>query len=107
MVKYDEDTIITGCEDGLIRAVSVLPNRIVAILGDPVEEEGENDGFFIQKVTLSHDRCLLASVSLDDIVKVIDVSHLAERKEANFDEEAYEESVSSKLKPNHGKAEQK
>jgi WD40 repeat protein len=37
MVKYDEDTIITGCEDGLIRAVSVLPNKIIAILGDPLD----------------------------------------------------------------------
>ena len=37
MVKYDEDMIITGCEDGQIRAVSVLPNEIIAILGDPIE----------------------------------------------------------------------
>lgn len=35
MVKYDEDTLITGAEDGLIRAVSVHPNEILAILGDP------------------------------------------------------------------------
>lgn len=45
MVKYDEDTIITGCEDGMIRAVSVLPNRILAILGDPLEIGESNDGF--------------------------------------------------------------
>lgn len=37
MVKYDDDTIITGSEDGLIRAVSVLPNKILAILGDPTD----------------------------------------------------------------------
>jgi len=37
MIKYDEDTVITGSEDGLIRAVSVLPNKIVAILGDPTD----------------------------------------------------------------------
>lgn len=37
MIKYDEDTLITGSEDGLIRAVSVLPNKIIAILGDPVD----------------------------------------------------------------------
>jgi WD40 repeat protein len=37
MIKYDEDTIITGGEDGLIRAVSVLPNKIVAILGDAID----------------------------------------------------------------------
>jgi len=36
-VFYDEDTIITGCEDGLIRAVSVLPNKIISILGDPLD----------------------------------------------------------------------
>ena len=41
MVKYDEDIIITGCEDGLIRAVSVLPNKIVSILGDPLDAEDE------------------------------------------------------------------
>ena len=37
MIKYDEDTLITGSEDGIIRAVSVLPNKIIAILGDPTD----------------------------------------------------------------------
>ena len=37
MVKYDEDTVITGGEDGLVRAISVLPNRILAILSDPLD----------------------------------------------------------------------
>jgi len=41
MVKYDEDIVITGCEDGLIRAVSVLPNKICAILGDPLDAGDE------------------------------------------------------------------
>ena len=44
MVKYDEDTVITGSEDGLIRAVSILPNKIVGILTDPTEQEGEMVG---------------------------------------------------------------
>ena len=35
MIKYDEDILITGCEDGQIRAISVLPNEIVAVLGEP------------------------------------------------------------------------
>jgi len=39
MIKYDEDTLITGAEDGLIRAVSVHPNEILAILGDPQEDD--------------------------------------------------------------------
>jgi WD40 repeat protein len=37
MIKFDEDTVITGSEDGLVRAVSVLPNKIIAILGDPTD----------------------------------------------------------------------
>ena len=37
MIKYDEDLVITGGEDGLIRAVSILPNKIVGILGDPLD----------------------------------------------------------------------
>ena len=42
MIKYDEDTLITGGEDGLIRVVSVLPNKIIAILGDPTDQDNEN-----------------------------------------------------------------
>ena len=53
MIKYDEDTVITGSEDGLIRAVSVLPNKIIAILSDPDHDE---EVFHIQRVTLSHDK---------------------------------------------------
>lgn len=88
MIKYDEDTVITGGEDGLIRAVSVLPNRILAILGDPLDQE---EGFHIQAISLSHDRKLLASCSPDDIVKIFDVSHLEDRpKDGSFDMEAYE-----------------
>jgi len=41
MIKYDEDTVITGSEDGLIRAVSILPNKIIAILGDPTDQDDE------------------------------------------------------------------
>jgi WD repeat-containing protein 55 len=89
MIKYDEDTVITGGEDGLIRAVSVLPNKIIAILSDPTEQD-EGEIFHIQRVALSHDKCLLASISLDDIVKIIDVSQLGTRLKEDFDEEAYE-----------------
>lgn len=37
MVKLDEDTILTGCEDGLVRAVGVHPNGILAIVGDHMD----------------------------------------------------------------------
>ena len=95
MIKYDESTIITGCEDGLIRAVSVLPNKIISIISDPLD--AQDDGFHIQKLTLSHNNQFLASCTLDDMVKIVDVANLGQRErdedEANFDEEAYEQQV--------------
>lgn len=102
MVKYDEDIIITGCEDGLIRAVSVLPNKIMAILGDTLDAGEEI--FHIQKVALSHDKKLMASCTLDNIVKLCDITSLETRiRDDDFDEEKYEASVAERLKPNHGK----
>ena len=58
-------------------------------------------------MTLSHDKNLLASCSLDNIIKIIEVDFLAERPKdgRTFDMQAYEESIKSKLKPNHGKLE--
>lgn len=91
MVLYDEDTIITGSEDGLIRAVSVLPNKIVAILSDPTDQD--EDVFHIQRVSISHDRMFLASCSLDDIVKIIDISHLENRLKEDFDMDEYEKDI--------------
>ena len=39
MAKLDEDTIITGGDDGLLRVVSILPNRIISIVGDGLDAE--------------------------------------------------------------------
>jgi len=81
MVKFDEDTVITGSEDGILRAVSILPNKILQVLGDPMEDD---EKFFIQRVALSGDRNFVASVSLDDIVKIVEVSDLKSRVKAEY-----------------------
>lgn len=96
MVKFDEDTVITGSEDGQIRAVSVLPNKIIAVLGDPLDQ-GEGS-YHIQRITVSHDRSLLASCSLDDIVKIIDISNIGDRYKDEFDEDQYEEDLKANPK---------
>ena len=55
-------------------------------------------------MSLSHCGTLLASCALDDMVKIIEVSHLADRPvDGTFDMDAYERSVESKLVANHGK----
>lgn len=101
MVAYDEDIVITGCEDGLIRAVSVLPNKIQAILGDPLDTDEEVFG--IQKVSISHDRRFVASCTLDDVVKITDITCLENRQREDFDEDLYEQQIKENNKANHGK----
>jgi len=57
---------------------------------------------------LSHDKKFVASSTLDDVVKIIDVQNLQTRvKDDSFDVDAYEHSVSDRLKANHGKPEPK
>ncbi len=37
IAKLDEDTLLTGAEDGLIRSVGLFPNKILRIVGDHYE----------------------------------------------------------------------
>jgi WD40 repeat protein len=67
LVKYDEDTLISGSSDGVVRVVSLFPNRILGALGEHVEAAGE--AFPIEEVALSPDRKLVASCSHDLHVK--------------------------------------
>lgn len=45
LVRLDEDTVVTGSSDGLIRIVSILPNKMLGIVGEhaeyPIERLGE------------------------------------------------------------------
>ena len=52
MIKFDEDTVITGSEDGMVRAVSVHPNKILSIINSDVDIE---DLVPISAMSLSHD----------------------------------------------------
>lgn len=31
--KIDESTLLTGCEDGKLRGVSIYPNKILSVIG--------------------------------------------------------------------------
>ena len=34
ILKYDEDSVLTGCSDGLIRILSLQPNKMLGIIGE-------------------------------------------------------------------------
>lgn len=77
LLKMDEDTILSASSDGLIRVLSVQPNKMLGILGD----HGDLD---VERITATADQRLLASMSHDSIVKIWDLGQLMD---ADSDEE--------------------
>jgi len=70
MVKYDEDTVITGSSDGLLRVINILPNKLIGVVGHHA------DDMPVERLVLSADRAVLASMSHDSCVKLWDMSIL-------------------------------
>jgi hypothetical protein len=78
MAKYNEDIILTGCDDGYVRAVNVLPNKVISIVNDDADEE---DSMPVSKITIKNN--LVAFTCNDDMVRIYDV----EGYEAQVEEE--------------------
>nr|AIZ68147.1 WD repeat-containing protein 55 [Ornithogalum saundersiae] len=74
LLKLDEDTVISGSEDGLIRLVGVLPNRIIQPLA-------EHSDYPIEGIAFSHDRKHLGSISHDQMLKLWDLQELLDHKQ--------------------------
>ena len=75
IVKIDEDTLLTGSSDGLIRIINILPNKLIGIVGEHDEE------FPVERICRSYDNNLIASISHDNVVKFWDISYLQEDEE--------------------------
>ena len=71
MWKIDESTVITGSSDGLLRVVSLLPNKILGVIGDHEE-------FPVEGLSASRDARLLASFAHDEIVRFWDLGNLSQ-----------------------------
>lgn len=80
MLKVDEDTLLTGSSDGIIRIVTILPNKMIGVIG-------EHADFPVERLAFSHDRNLLGSASHDNTVKLWDVRYLHEDDEEVEEEE--------------------
>ncbi|CAM9486242.1 unnamed protein product, partial [Chrysoparadoxa australica] len=62
LLQLDEDTLLSGSSDGLIRVVAIQPNRFMGVLGD------HND-FPVESIKFSHDARWIASASHDSLVR--------------------------------------
>jgi hypothetical protein len=69
LARVDDDTVVTGSSDGLIRLVTLRPNKLVGIVG----EHGEDP---VERLAWAPGGRLLASSGHDDAVRFWDVAYL-------------------------------
>uniref|UniRef100_A0A0C9RQ87 WD repeat-containing protein 55 n=1 Tax=Wollemia nobilis TaxID=56998 RepID=A0A0C9RQ87_9CONI len=79
LLKLDEDTVLTGSSDGIIRVVSILPNKMIGVIG-------EHASYPIERLAFSHERRVLGSASHDNILKLWDIKYLHEDDESGVAE---------------------
>ncbi|XP_045203971.2 LOW QUALITY PROTEIN: WD repeat-containing protein 55-like [Mercenaria mercenaria] len=70
MVPLTDDIVCTGSCDGMIRAVNILPNRFLGVVG---EHPGD---FPVENLSLSRDKHWLASCSHDQKIKFWNVDSI-------------------------------
>lgn len=80
LLKVDEDTVLTGSSDGLVRVVQVTPHKLLGVLG-------EHDDFPVERLALQQESGLLASASHDSMVRVWGVGELFEQDDEDADPE--------------------
>ena len=78
MFKIDENSVMTGSSDGLIRAVGVQPNKVIGVLGD-------HDGFPVEGMQASPDTQFIASFAHDNLVRFNDISMFADDEDDEVD----------------------
>ncbi|GLJ40721.1 hypothetical protein SUGI_0841650 [Cryptomeria japonica] len=71
LLKLDEDTLLTGSSDGIIRVVSILPNKMIGVIG-------EHGNYPIERLAFSCDQKVLGSASHDHVLKLWDAKYLHE-----------------------------
>eukprot|EP00980_Cylindrotheca_fusiformis_P029672 scaffold23685_cov206-Cylindrotheca_fusiformis.AAC.2 len=69
ILKVDEDTLLTGSSDGLIRVVQIQPDKFVGILGN-------HGDFPIEKLQWNSNQETVGSMSHDNYVRLWDASIL-------------------------------
>ncbi|CAM9857558.1 unnamed protein product [Pylaiella littoralis] len=84
LLTLDEDTVLTGSSDGIIRVVSIQPDKFLGLLGD-------HEDFPVESIQFSRDKTWIGSVSHDDKIRFWHAGYLFEDDDDEDDEDVEEE----------------
>jgi WD40 repeat protein len=84
LLKVDEDTVLTGASDGIIRLVQLHPDKLLGVLG-------EHDGYPVEKLQFNSDRTHVGSVSHDNFIRLWDARVLQDDNGNDDDDEEEED----------------
>jgi WD40 repeat protein len=88
LLKVDEDTLLTGSSDGIVRIVQIHPDKLLGILGN-------HGGFPVEKLKFSAGRKVVGSLSHDNLVRLFDASMLNDDDDDVDDDEDIDDDDSS------------
>ena len=88
-MKIDENTVLTGSSDGLIRVVGLQPNKVLGVIGD-------HEDFPVEGMRSSRNNRILGSFAHDETVRFWDISMFADDED---DEDAEDDETESMTKP--------
>ncbi len=92
LLKVDENTILTGSSDGLIRVVQIHPDKLLGVLNDGDTRVGESDfsghgGYPVEKLAYNSNKDIVGSVSHDNFVRLWDARILKDDDDEDDDED--------------------
>jgi WD40 repeat protein len=98
LLKIDEDTLLTGSSDGLIRVVQIHPDKFLGVLNDGDTSGSHNSdsdykghgGNPVEKLAFNANRDVVGSVSHDNFVRLWD-SRILKDDSVDQDDEEEEE----------------
>ncbi|KAI9221702.1 WD40-repeat-containing domain protein [Blastocladiella britannica] len=88
MVALADDLVVTGCSDGLVRVLSVLPNKLLGVIGS-------HEDFPVENMAASHDRRWLATCSHDATVQFWSLGFLEGDGDSEDNEEEEEQETTT------------
>lgn len=76
MAMYNEDIVITGCDDGYVRAINLLPNKIISVVNYDADEE---DLMPVSKIAIKDN--IAAFTCNDEMVRIYDLEQFEQKGE--------------------------